>query len=200
MASERLAELFRLLKERPTRRGFGQTLAGAAFAGAFRQLNTLEADAKKRKKKKKCKGGKQKCGKTCCVPGTCFDGACCPAARSCGTVCCDADQVCADPDAAICVTGQGTCETGANSCGAAGNLSLCNGTNQCFCVQDTSGNTRCAIPIEGISVADCGDCTNDSDCELLFPDVVGVFCGKDASGTNCGCPAGQNICGAPCPV
>lgn len=146
-----------------------------------------------------CPNAQTECGGFCCAAASCIDDACCPTDRTCGTACCDADEICGDPETATCVAGQGTCPTGADTCGS-GNLVSCNANAQCFCVQTTAGKTRCATPIPGISLDDCGDCTTDADCEVLFPDVVGVFCGKNASGPICGCPVGLNVCGAPCPT
>jgi hypothetical protein len=225
MEANRFDDLLRSLSESPTRRGIGRTLAGLGLGGALGRLSLIEAETKKkkRKKKKKCKGGKVKCGKKkCCAAGdsclggaccladqvcgaacctgsdACVDGACCPADRACGTLCCAPTQVCGDPEQAICVVGQGTCLTGASSCSGA-NFIFCNESDQCVCAQATDGSTRCTTPIPENGVDDCGQCTSDADCEVLFPDIAGVFCGANATGP-CGCAAGENICSAPCIV
>lgn len=144
-----------------------------------------------------CPAGTQFCGGSCCAAAECIGGACCPADRACGTVCCAEGALCGDAAAGACVTGQGTCATGADTCGS-GNLNFCNASNQCFCVQSTRNTTRCASVIPGIQTTDCGHCTTDSDCELLFPAIPGVFCARNAI-NDCGCQPGENICGAPCP-
>jgi hypothetical protein len=61
-----------------------------------------------------------------------------------------------------------------------------------------SGNTRCTLGITDPE-NDCGVCTTDAQCAVLFPTVVGVFCAKEATGP-CGCQPGENICAAPCPT
>lgn len=226
MDAGRFDDLLRSLAESPTRRGIGRTLAGLGLGGVLGRLSLIEAEAKKKrkkKKKKKCKGGKVKCGKkTCCAAGdaclggkccaadqvcgavccaageTCVEGACCAADRACGTLCCAPTQVCGDAETATCVVGQGTCAAGASSCGS-GNFILCNASDQCVCVQDTNGSTRCATPIPEITVDDCGLCTTDADCAVAFPDVVGVFCAANATNP-CNCAPGENLCTAPCTV
>jgi hypothetical protein len=202
MEANRFDDLLRSLSESPTRRGIGRTLAGLGLGGALGRLSLIEAETKKkkRKKKKKCKGGKVKCGKKkCCAAGdACLSGACCPDDRACGTVCCTASQVCGDAETATCVVGQGTCAAGASSCGS-GNFIFCNESDQCVCVRATDGSTRCATPIDGITVDDCGLCTTDADCEIAFPDIVGVFCAANATNP-CSCAPGENLCTAPCTI
>jgi hypothetical protein len=222
----RFDALLRSFTECPTRRGIGQTLAGFAFGGMFTKLSLIEAEAKKKRKKKKrkkkCKNGTKKCGKQCCASGdaclegkccpadrvcaaaccaggdVCIDDACCPADRACGTICCAGSQICGDPEQAVCVVGQGTCAAGASSCSSA-NFIFCNASDQCVCAQAIDGSTRCTTPIATNGVDDCGQCTSDNDCEILFPAIVGVFCAENATGP-CGCQPGENLCSAPCTV
>jgi hypothetical protein len=198
--ANRLDILLRSLSQSPTRRGIGRTLAGLGFLGALGGLDQVDAEAKKkhRKRKKKCKGGKKQCGKNCCAAASCIDGACCSEDRTCGAVCCDDGLLCGDRDQGTCVVGQGTCPTGASSCSSA-NFIFCNDSDQCVCARATDGSTHCTTPISSNGLDDCGQCTTDADCELLFPDIAGVFCAENATGP-CGCPEGTNLCSGPCPT
>lgn len=205
MDAKRFDALARSLEDGfPRRAALGTTL-GVGLSSLLSRFGIKDAASKKKKrKKKKCKGGKKKCGKKCCVSSdVCLDGKCCPADQACGTACCDQGLICGDPEAGVYVVGQGTCPVGVSTCGSVDPI-FCNGTDgnsdpPCACFQSTDGATRCGTPIDEVKVADCGHCETDADCEQLFPDVIGVFCGANAIGL-CGCQPGQNLCGAPCPV
>jgi hypothetical protein len=198
--------LVRRLPSVASRRSALTTVVALSFSLVSAHVRPDLATAKKRhrkhkKRKKKnsgCQAGTITCGAACCPQANCIAGSCCAAEQTCGSVCCPAGQRCGNAATGTCVAGQGTCATGASTC-AANTVITCNGNNECACFQATDGSTRCGQPISGISPSDCGDCTTDADCRLIFPGVVGVFCGANATNI-CGCPAGQNVCGAPCPT
>lgn len=200
MDAHRFDELLRNWNRYMSRR---TVLAGLVIAGLLGRLGIADGEAKKKKKKKPkkkknvCQRGTQTCGGTCCAPANCINGGCCPSDRACGAVCCQENDICGDAETATCVTGMGNCPPGAHSC--AGNVDVCNGNDQCFCVQATNGDTRCATRLAESDLEPCGVCNFDSDCEPGFSNTPGVFCAKDAQGSVCGCLAVENACLAPCP-
>jgi len=181
--ADRFDALVRSIPVLASRRAALKGVLGTGAASVIAYFGGAAADAKKhrrkKKKKKKCQTGTQKCAGICCPVGSCIGGSCCPTDQTCGAICCPAGQRCGNAATGTCVAGQGTCATGADTC-AANNVITCNGNNACACFQATDGSTRCGQPISGISPSDCGDCTTDADCRLIFPGVVGVFCGANA--------------------
>lgn len=145
------------------------------------------------------------CG-TCVTDGDCGPGrrcAACPigcegkGGKVCLLASCGAGQI---PAGSTCVTGQGTCPTGATSCRTpsdpAGTTVPCNGVPGCRCFQSAAGDTRCGKNPPA-PIFQCGQCTRDSDCDLVG---FGAFCVvTTVPRTNCACAtAGQGFCQLPC--
>jgi hypothetical protein len=130
-----------------------------------------------------------------CTPNDpCTAGVCGTVPNSCGqdVRCgsCPAGQLCADHQ---CVTGQGSCAAGDNFCQDV--TKNCNGA--CRCRISTEGDTRCSGIAPGGGNT-CGECTQSSDCALLYPAIPGVFCMQGGTGC-CAATAPAGLCHAPCP-
>ena len=194
--SEHVFDAFtRLASAGMSRRGFSRALAGLAFGGIwFASLPSESADAKRgrkhRRKRRRNKKDNQAINQSpactaSCGGAVCGDDGC---GGSCGT--CGAGQLCAQ---GRCVTGQGTCPAGADVCN--GFTADCGGgDHECVCWTSMANETRCGSfhPLHsGHSI-----CTNDEQCEMLFPDVPGAFCVQD---TGEGCVS-EGVCYAPCPL
>jgi hypothetical protein len=168
---------------------------------------------------KSCSQGKKRCGKRCiakrvpCCPPSkkrCGERCipkrtpCCKAdLKACGTRCIAKSICCTHADCGerrlcvngICIIGQGTCAAGRNACLGVNPTTMCNRTASplCYCVQSTTGQTRCGH--FALSVT-CGECLDDADCARIHPSAPGAFCMQ--SDTTCGC-VGSTYCVAPCP-
>jgi hypothetical protein len=115
----------------------------------------------------------------------------CPHSRRCGKHhCCPKGQLCGDKATNLCVTGAGTCPKKSDICAGIGE-DFCGGgaVGSCWCVQSTTGATRCA---NSASINCANACSDDAACASLSPTA---FCANVVGAGCCASPA----CALPCP-
>jgi hypothetical protein len=127
-----------------------------------------------------------------CQGGECV---CSPSNRICGDICCPAGNVCLNSESKTCVSAGGSCANDADFCVDGTGGEKCGSTDECFCYQTVTGESRC-----GTQIVNNGQCTCADDDACIASFGTGAFCVRDASGNFCaGCSAtGNGFCAVAC--